>query len=162
MARLNCILDASWEHLRGFGRRLEAILRPSSCVLEGLEGVWRAPQQALASSREGLEPFLRGFLVFFRGFLMFFRGLKPKGKISKIDDFPQGKLIFSRVWPLRIEPKSNKKTKLEAIKRKTSASRAKNNVLEAKSGVQRAILEAKRPILEAKKRILEGKMAWII
>ena len=88
LERLNCILDASWERLRGFGRRLEAILRPSSCVLEGLEDVWRAPQQALASSGEGLEPFLRGFLVFFRSFLVFFRSLKPKGKIVKSGGFP--------------------------------------------------------------------------
>ena len=83
--------------LKGFG----GVLRPSGCVLEGLEGVWRAPKQAQASFEEGLGRFLRGFLVFFRG-------LKPKSRISKNVDFPQGKVIFSRFRAFKMEQKSIK------------------------------------------------------
>ena len=59
--------------LKNFG----GVLKPSRCVLESLEGVWRAPKQAQASFEEGLERFLPGF----------FPGLRPKSKISKNIDF---------------------------------------------------------------------------
>ena len=62
--------------LKNFG----GVLKPSRCVLESLEGVWRAPKQAQASFEEGLEWFLPGFQVFFPG-------LRPKSKISKNIDF---------------------------------------------------------------------------
>ena len=63
--------------LKGFGR----VLRPSGCVLEGLEGAWTTPKQAQGSLEEGLAWFLRGFSVFFRG-------LKPKSRISENIDVP--------------------------------------------------------------------------
>ena len=62
--------------LKNFG----GVLKPSRCVLESLEGVWRAPKQAQASFEEGLERFLPGFWVFFPS-------LKPKLKIGKNIDF---------------------------------------------------------------------------
>ncbi len=49
-SRLGCVL-------KNFG----GVLKPSRCVLESLEGVWRAPKQAQASFEEGLERFLPGF-----------------------------------------------------------------------------------------------------
>ena len=66
-----------WSVLKGFA----GVLRPSGCILEGLEGVWRAPKQAQTSFEEGLRRFLRRFLLFFRR-------LKPKTRISENVDFP--------------------------------------------------------------------------
>ena len=44
-------------HLGGVLKNFGGVLKPSRCVLESLEGVWRAPQQAQASFEEGLEWF---------------------------------------------------------------------------------------------------------
>ena len=77
---------ASWMRLGGLLKHFGGVLRPSRCILEGLEDVWRAPKQAQASFEEGLERFLLSFFVVFRGH-------KPKSKISKNVDFPL-KLIF--------------------------------------------------------------------
>ena len=41
---LNCILDASWECLRGFGRRLEANLRRLGASRELFEGAKGGPR----------------------------------------------------------------------------------------------------------------------
>ena len=84
--------------LKGFG----GVLRPSGCVLEGLEGVWRAPKQAQASFEEGLGWFLRGFLVSFRG-------LKPKSRISENVDFPFGEIdIFKGLGHEKSSPNRQK------------------------------------------------------
>ena len=48
-------------HLGGVLKNFGGVLKPSRCVLGSLEGVWRAPKQALASFEEGLERFLSGF-----------------------------------------------------------------------------------------------------
>ena len=48
-------------HLGGVLKNFGGVLKPSRCVLESLEGVWRAPKQAQASFEEGLEWFLSGF-----------------------------------------------------------------------------------------------------
>ena len=52
---------ASWMRLGGVLKNFGGVLKPSRCVLESLEGVWRAPKQAQASFEEGLEWFLPGF-----------------------------------------------------------------------------------------------------
>ena len=85
---------------------------------------------------------------------MFFPGLRPKSKISKNIDFPEGKLIFSRVLRFKIDPKS---TKIRSWKLKFDfggQKLAKMSILEAK----KTILEAKKAVLEAKRPILEAKM----
>ena len=51
---------ASWMHLGGVLKNFGGVLKPSRCVLESLEGVWRAPKQAQASFEESLERFLPG------------------------------------------------------------------------------------------------------
>ena len=122
---------ASWLRLGGFLKHFGGVLKPSGCILECLEGVWEAPKQAQASFEEGLERFLLGFFVVFRGH-------KPKSKISKNVDFPWEKLIFSRVWAIKIEPKSRKKRSWRLMERKNSVSKVKKSVLEAKNGVKRA------------------------
>ena len=66
---------ASWMRLGGLLKDFGGALRPSRCILEGLEDVWRAPKQAQASFEEGLERFLLGFSVVFRGD-------EPKSKIN--------------------------------------------------------------------------------
>ena len=67
---------ASWMRLGGLLKHFGGVLRPSRCILEGLEDVWRAPKQAQASFEEGLERCLLGFC-------MVFRGDEPKSQISK-------------------------------------------------------------------------------
>ena len=52
---------ASWMHLGGVLKNFGGVLKPFRCVLESLEGVWKAPKQAQASFEEGLERFLPGF-----------------------------------------------------------------------------------------------------
>ena len=42
--------------MKNFG----GVLKPSRCVLENLENVWRAPKEAQALFEEGLEWFLPG------------------------------------------------------------------------------------------------------
>ena len=74
-------------HLGGVLKNFGGVLKPSRCVLESLEGVWRAPKQAQASFEEGLERFLQGFCVYFPC-------LKPKSKIGKNIDFVKEKLDF--------------------------------------------------------------------
>ena len=71
---------ASWMRLGGLLKHFGGVLRPCRCILEGLEGIWKAPKQAQASFEEGLERFLLGFFVVLRGH-------KPKSKISKNVDF---------------------------------------------------------------------------
>ena len=46
---------ASWTCLGGLLKHFGGVLRPSRCILEGLEDVWRAPKQVQASFEEGLE-----------------------------------------------------------------------------------------------------------
>ena len=53
-------LGASKSRLRGVLKNFGGVLKPSRCVLESLEGVWRAPKQAQASFEEGLERFWPG------------------------------------------------------------------------------------------------------
>ena len=71
---------ASWMRLGGLLKQFGAVLRPSRCILEGLEDIWRAPEHAQASFEDGLERFLLGFS-------MVFRGDEPKSNISKNVDF---------------------------------------------------------------------------
>ena len=112
---------ASWLRLGGLLKHFGGVLRPSRCILEGLEDVWRAPKQAQASFEEGLERFLLGFFVFFRGH-------KPKSKISKNVDFLLVIDIFKGCG-------HEKRAKLEVggFEAKKSASKAKNCVLEVKT-----------------------------
>ena len=53
--------EASKSRLGGVLKNFGGVLKPSRCVLESLEGVWRAPKQAQASFEEGLKRFLPGF-----------------------------------------------------------------------------------------------------
>ena len=62
---------ASWMHFGSVLKDFGGVLRPSGCVLEGLEGVWRVPEQAQDSFEEGLKRFLRGFLGLFDVFWYF-------------------------------------------------------------------------------------------
>ena len=64
MEPLNRVLDASWWRLEEF--KFGGVLKPSRCVLESLEGVWRAPKQAQASFEEGLERFCKVLGCFFQ------------------------------------------------------------------------------------------------
>ena len=97
-------------HLGGVLKNFGGVLKPSRCVLESLEGVWRAPKQAQASFEEGLERFLLGFFVVFRGH-------KPKSKISKNVVFLLVKLIFSRVGAMKNRTKIEQNSMLDALKR---------------------------------------------
>ena len=120
-------------------------MKPSRCVLESLEGVWRATKQAQASFGEGSGWFLRGFY-------------RRIGKLVKNIDFAEGTFIFSRVLRFKIDPKS---TKIRSWRLKFDfggSKLAKMSILEAKN----TILEAKMAILDAKKPFLEAKMAKII
>ena len=54
-------------HLGGVLKNFGGVLKPSRCVLESLEGVWRAPRQAQASSEKGLERFFARFWGVFSG-----------------------------------------------------------------------------------------------
>ena len=64
MEPLNCVWDASWGRLGGFGRRLEANSSRLGGFLGRLEGVSGALGTSRASFSEGPRPFLEGFLVF--------------------------------------------------------------------------------------------------
>ena len=142
---------ASWMRLGGLLKHFGSVLRPSKCILECLEGVWRAPKQAQASVEEGLERFLLGFFVFFRG-------RERKGRISKNIDFAQGKIIFSRVRRFKIEPKSIEIRSWRLKFDFGGQTSAKMSILEAK----KTILEAKKAVLEAKRTILEAEMPKVI
>ena len=72
-------------------------------------------------------------------------------RISKNVDFPQVKLIFSRVWAIKIEPKSRKNRSWRLQSEKKASPEPKNASWRPKiasRGRLEAILEAKRAILE--------------
>ena len=129
---LNCVLDASWERLEGFWRRLGGNLGRLGGFSQPFEG-------AKGRSRPRFQRVQGCFCMFF---FVLFRGRKPKLKISKNVDFPQVKLICSRVWAI----KSTQNRRQIENKSKSSARDAKNLTWDAKN----SILEAKKAILEAK------------